>query len=308
MRVRLALCCAVLGLSPAGCSVIGSGAYVLAYKASHAASDLREEHRNRKWAEQAWADFRRADPNLYSADFERGFKEGFADLLYHGGSGEPPLLPPPRYRKARYQNEAGYRAIEDWFAGFRLGAAEARDGGYRRWVVGPTSMLAASGPAPGILKEPPPEPTPSPRQPDRPQEPLPPPRPALLPAPSPVTTRPVPPAVPSKPPPVTLVQARTAATAGKPAVPVVCRAEFRTDFGAWIVRCCRPDGTGIVITRISADPFADFVATVRFTRAQAPGAASRGNMVITNAQRSTTLAVDETTWEFIASYLAGYRE
>ena len=30
--------------------------------------------------------------------------------------------------------------IEDWFEGFRHGAAVARDGGYRKFVTGPSSL------------------------------------------------------------------------------------------------------------------------------------------------------------------------
>jgi hypothetical protein len=104
--------------------------------------ECRERRRNRQWAEEAWA---AVAPNCdHSPDYAEGFKEGFADYLYRGGSGEPPLMAPPHYRGTRYQTPEGYRAIQDWFAGYRRGAADAHARGLRQWIVGPSAFEVSS--------------------------------------------------------------------------------------------------------------------------------------------------------------------
>jgi hypothetical protein len=99
----------------------------------------QELARNRLWAETAWA---KASPNCGtrgdSEDYAQGFKDGYAEYLYRGGDGEPPLLAPKRYRHVQYQTPQGYLAVEEWFAGYRHGSAVARDTGARRWITGPT--------------------------------------------------------------------------------------------------------------------------------------------------------------------------
>src|SRR5207253_39443 len=70
---------------------------------------------------------------------------------------QPPPLPPACYRAVRYQTPEGYRAIEDWFGGFRHGVAAAREGGYRDYVTGPSSFRA---PLPDHSPSAPPEATP----------------------------------------------------------------------------------------------------------------------------------------------------
>jgi hypothetical protein len=125
------------------------------------ADDVLEQHRDYKLADQAWQAIAQEDPkHLYSPDFVHGFKEGFADYVYAGGSGEPPPLPPRYYWKESYETPQGHRAIADWFTGFRLGAELARESGYREWVMIPSALLrteavelplAPSGPAPSPL-------------------------------------------------------------------------------------------------------------------------------------------------------------
>jgi hypothetical protein len=124
-----------------------------AYSVRESAEDLSESIRNRRWAAQAWDQTRDRSPETaYSPDYERGFEDGFTHYLYRGGTGEPPPLPPRRYRWLRYQTPQGYRAIEDWYAGFRQGADVARQSGYRRWVTGPSALTASAHDVP--LREP----------------------------------------------------------------------------------------------------------------------------------------------------------
>jgi hypothetical protein len=148
MKARLALWVIALGLlvSP-GCTLAWNAKEVLTSRVRQHLEDCAERRRNRAWAESAWEQVRAADPNeSYTEDHARGFKAGFAAYLYKGGSGEPPPLPPPEYRSVRYQTPQGYRAIENWFAGYRHGAAVARESGYREWVTGPSALR--SGPFP----------------------------------------------------------------------------------------------------------------------------------------------------------------
>jgi hypothetical protein len=99
--------------------------------------------RIRRWAEEAYFHYQSGhlgDP--CSSDFAYGFKEGFSDFLYRGTC-EPPYMVPRCYRSTSYRTPEGYRAIEDWFAGYRAGVAAGQEGGYRHWITGPT-------PGPGV--------------------------------------------------------------------------------------------------------------------------------------------------------------
>jgi hypothetical protein len=114
---------------------------MLVYKMRTSIDDCVEGVRNRHWAERAWEEVCQGEPARgFSTHYAQGFKEGFATFIYEGGTGLPPPLPPRRYRSVQYQNPQGYRAIEDWFAGYRHGVRVAEQGNYRRWVTGPSAM------------------------------------------------------------------------------------------------------------------------------------------------------------------------
>jgi hypothetical protein len=149
MRRTLALLVVALGLFSPGCSVVENGVRVVGTNMLDSVDDVREQHRNRKYAATAWKQIASADPDKYSPDHARGFVEGFADYLF-SGKGDPPIIPPARYRGFRYQTPQGYQAIEDWFAGYRHGVAVAVDSGYRRLVTGPLSTTLPAGP-PGVF-------------------------------------------------------------------------------------------------------------------------------------------------------------
>jgi hypothetical protein len=113
---------------------------VLAYRVKQHVNDCLEQNRNRRWAEEAWEHVAREHPaGAFSLDYADGFRDGFACYLYRGCADVPPL-PPRRYRGIKYQTPAGYRAIEDWFAGYRHGGTVAQQGGYRDWITGPSSL------------------------------------------------------------------------------------------------------------------------------------------------------------------------
>jgi hypothetical protein len=144
MKMKGILCLVGLCSLGPGCGgPLSNVARTLIIEPAHfckAENDWEECTRNRKLAETAWIEYRSVSPGqAYSPDWERGFKDGFADYLYAGGTGLPPPVPPRDYWTTVYETESGHRAIEDWFEGFRRGAQAARDSGYRDVVTIPVS-------------------------------------------------------------------------------------------------------------------------------------------------------------------------
>ena len=140
MRLRATSCVIALSLVGAGCNTVIDSGHGTAYWTRQAIRNAQERHRNHTLAEQAWKEVAGKTPKHGgSADYAEGFKEGFADHLYRGTT-EPPPVPPKEYRAPRYQTPDGYRAGEEWLAGFRHGVQEARARGLREWITGPSSM------------------------------------------------------------------------------------------------------------------------------------------------------------------------
>ena len=138
-----------LVLLSSGCSVVSTATHVVSSRLKERFEEHAERKRNQARAVAAWREVRCAASEVaFSDDYARGFHHGFTEHLYRG-TVNPPPLPPDEYRRARYQTPQGYRAIQDWFAGFRHGVAAAREGRYRDWVTGPSSFRQPeSGPAP----------------------------------------------------------------------------------------------------------------------------------------------------------------
>jgi hypothetical protein len=85
-------------------------------------------------AEKAWQEVC-AEGVTYSKDYQKGFKEGFADYLQYGGNGEPPSIPPRCYWND--DSVPGRNAAHDWSAGFRHGSTAAMRSGLRELIVVP---------------------------------------------------------------------------------------------------------------------------------------------------------------------------
>jgi hypothetical protein len=152
MRPRHALWMIALSLLSPGCALVGASIETVAYKTKETFLEHEERSRDWKWAEAAWRDVCSANPQTScSGSFAEGFKCGYAEYLYAGEPGTPPALPPRQYRGVAFQTPAGYRVIEDWFAGFRYGVVVARSEGYRDLIIGPTSLSDPPmlGPPPG---------------------------------------------------------------------------------------------------------------------------------------------------------------
>lgn len=92
-------------------------------------------HDDSKFAEhikkQAEQSLKQCPESSTSKAFQEGYVEGFVDYVEAGGDGEPPYLPPFRYRTTHHRNPEGHQLIQDWYAGFRRGAHVARDSGLR---------------------------------------------------------------------------------------------------------------------------------------------------------------------------------
>ncbi len=148
MRIAAQILCVGVGcLLGSGCALITGGARVIVHRTSQAVDDSWERQRDKKWARDAWDKERESlKPLKPSHDYADGFIEGFQNYLYAGGNGEPPVLPPERYRKPHYQNPDGYHAIADWFAGYRRGATAAKEQGFRDLITGPSSLRGDGAP------------------------------------------------------------------------------------------------------------------------------------------------------------------
>jgi hypothetical protein len=186
MRIRLALCVVAACLGGGGCwsaRLSAPSGYL-----DLAGRNLTEEPI--RWlddavfkevalfhAQAAWRQVQRDAPDHpYSKDYEDGFLEGYVDYLDAGGNGEPPMVPPFRYRLTCFKNEAGVRAVEAWYAGFRQGAAGARASGQRELILVPLPGPITAPPQRHELLQPASPPPATPAQPEEPAQVLPPPR------------------------------------------------------------------------------------------------------------------------------------
>jgi hypothetical protein len=129
---------AVLCVMQSGCTVYYNARRTLIteprlfnWKADHVKSlKLYEE-----WAEAAWIETGLGAGGCADPNFAWGFRSGFVEYVYAGGNGEPPAAPPRELWKAGWRTAEGKAAADAWFAGFRQGAAVAREGGYREQAV-----------------------------------------------------------------------------------------------------------------------------------------------------------------------------
>jgi len=157
MKMKLTLSILGVCLLGQGCGPIALATRSLVIEPIHyclTTHNILEMHRNYKLAEESWETITNAAPgHVYSSDYADGFKEGFADYLYAGGTGEPPPLPPRHYWRSKYETPQGHQAIEDWFDGYRHGVAMAQQSGYRQWVTIPSSVppRSASGQIPSSV-------------------------------------------------------------------------------------------------------------------------------------------------------------
>lgn len=145
-----------------GCSLVENGYRTLFCEPWEFCGDANEHHahaRHLRMACDAWRDVQQCNEGQpFSRDYAIGFKDGYTDYLDAGGNGEPPPLPPRTYWTEHYETPEGHQAIQDWFAGFRHGAAVARQSGCRHFATVPSSVPGCPYPAMESVPPPPTEP------------------------------------------------------------------------------------------------------------------------------------------------------
>ena len=138
---RLALVLGLLCLTP-GCSFFYLAKRTMHYEPREYDITLEEAEACEQyaiWAEEAWSEWQSNNAAVaVSRDYYDGFRNGFVDFCFAGGSGEPPPVPPRRFWRTLYRNTAGDQSVADWSAGFRAGASAARAGGYRKRAIVPS--------------------------------------------------------------------------------------------------------------------------------------------------------------------------
>lgn len=109
--------------------------------------DSRARVRYYQMAEQAWTQFASVHAlPPQSLHFGAGFKDGYSEYLYLGGTGAPPPVPPRHYWNDAWQTPEGHQAMEHWYEGYRAGAAVAMSQGRYHVAVVPASH-ACAGPS-----------------------------------------------------------------------------------------------------------------------------------------------------------------
>src|ERR1700677_1766582 len=163
MKLKIGLWLSLMGALCQGCSPIVNSVRTMIiepYQYCRRCVSWHEIEENAELAEASWAEFSGAHGEIvFSEDFAKGYKHGFCDYLFAGGTGNPPPLPPRCYWRFKYENPEGHDKIKDWFDGFRKGSAAAMDSGLRKFVVVPTStalpvrppqmFAGGTGPVPG---------------------------------------------------------------------------------------------------------------------------------------------------------------
>jgi hypothetical protein len=105
-----------------------------------------QRRRTREQAEEALGEYLGHHPeHPYSDEFADGFVAGFRSFLDYGGEGQPPPVPPWRYRHTRDLTPEGKPMVQEWFVGYRQGAAAARASGLRQFNVVPGSGASVVG-------------------------------------------------------------------------------------------------------------------------------------------------------------------
>jgi hypothetical protein len=116
--------------------------------------DAAHEHervcRNQQLGWAAWREIcKQEGKDAYPPDYASGFIAGYTDYLTFGGSGDPPPLPPHRYRTPQYETPSGRQAVEAWFEGFRRGTGAAQASGYREAILLPLGRAPLPPTVPG---------------------------------------------------------------------------------------------------------------------------------------------------------------
>ncbi len=140
MRWKAVVCAA--GLGPlGGCNIAYYAGYNLVHESQQRLDEHRLSKRLRAEARAAWQEVCRQYPgSAFTEEFQSGFTDGYADYLESGGSGQPPAVPPPRYRRNEYLSPQGHALVKDYFAGFQYGTEVAVATGQREFLTVPVLL------------------------------------------------------------------------------------------------------------------------------------------------------------------------
>jgi hypothetical protein len=136
---RLLFLCVPLCL--AGCSWLPYAIDNTTNSVSNVVHEYRFQREIARLANEAWQEFSCKPANKdRPTEFEKGFKAGYVDYLDCNGNGSPPASPPPHLRCNVLRTPKQQQDVNDWFAGFRVGAEYALQSGIRERVVIPLSL------------------------------------------------------------------------------------------------------------------------------------------------------------------------
>lgn len=129
----------ILVLNLAGCSYLEHSVQNLVSAPVDTLQECLFRMRIRRIARSAWRRICSKEGAVYSSQFARGFEDGFVDYVDRGGTGEA-ATPPVHLQREGLRSLAAQQAIEEWYAGFRLGAATAKDTGLRERILVPIGL------------------------------------------------------------------------------------------------------------------------------------------------------------------------
>ncbi len=143
-RAALLTGLSVVVLSAGGCTMISGATHAL--KNHDGVNEFMIGHRNKTMAAKAWHCQKENFGNPSNA-FKDGFIQGYLDIC-DGGHGCTPAIAPSQYWGWMYQSSNGQVAVNDWFAGFPMGAKAAEQDGVGHWSgVGTAHRPAGPHPA-----------------------------------------------------------------------------------------------------------------------------------------------------------------
>jgi len=126
-------------LNTAGCSYVHYSIVNLYSAPVDCLNEACFRKRMHQQAREAWCEIAKTEGQNASKAYVEGFEAGFVDYVDANGNGDPPATPPAHLRRKEVHQMSGPGEIEDWYAGFRRGAEEARARGLRENVVVPIS-------------------------------------------------------------------------------------------------------------------------------------------------------------------------
>lgn len=127
----------VLLANIAGCSIYGPTARNAFYEPHLLFDQTANCVRDCYLADSSWRAYRKVNADVFSGDYEDGFKAGFKAFLKHGANTGVPPVPPKHYWWIDKQGPDELAHAEDWREGYDRGVVTARESGFRDMTVVP---------------------------------------------------------------------------------------------------------------------------------------------------------------------------